>query len=69
MIDLLFDGQAKTTDYLCDLLLGENYHKVKPNIDKNGKGMDDIALIPELKEEFKGLSLKETIDWVTHNFL
>jgi len=66
-ISLLFDAQHASASRMCEVMLGDNYHRLTPNLD-NSKYVDDIQAIPLFKEELNKMPIAEAIDWVKKNF-
>jgi hypothetical protein len=67
IISLMFDAQQLNANNSCEIILGDHYHRISPEIDKS-KFMDDITAIPTFKELANKMNLSDTIDWIKSNW-
>jgi hypothetical protein len=63
LIPLLFDGSEKTTVYICDKVLGDNYFHLDVLLKKQVE-LDDVDAIPFLIEAAEKADLSKVVAWI-----
>ena len=63
LLNLLSDSSNRSVNLHMTYLLGENYHRINPLLEKD-IDMDDVDCFDTLKEIAEGLDLDETLEFV-----
>lgn len=64
LFTLMFDGSLKTDTCLCKKLLGNRYHRLNPEIDRQ-IGIDNYRDIPFLERHAETINLTDSFKWLS----
>lgn len=70
LVSLIFDGTAGITDYQCQQMMRDNYHRLGP-VFPEGQSipMDGVDKLTEMVRFAKSVPLDDTIKWLRKNWL
>ena len=70
MLEVLMDGVAGISDYQCQQILDERYHRLQVTFATNEKiDMDNVKKIPRMDEIGRGHDVRETRDWIQEHWM
>jgi hypothetical protein len=68
LLSLMSDSQEKLAFQTTTMLLGDNWHRIIPQIDVEEFALDDVSAIPSLKKQANDVNLSDTIQWIRNHF-